>query len=78
MMGVEDSQATELTFQDIIEEIRTKFRANDTLNSTCFSCVPVKDAPNVANIQVNDVDNRMFGSVLVHYCDLSLYAQENY
>lgn len=68
-MGVKDSDATEKTFNTLIEAIRTKFRFNFKLNGTCELAGPVN---------VDLIDTRTFGSVLCHYCELSLPVQELY
>lgn len=66
-MGVKDSDATEKTFNTLIEAVRTKFRFNFKLNGTCELAGP---------ISVDLIDTRTFGSVLCHYAELSLPVQE--
>lgn len=66
-LGVKDSDATEKTFNTLIEAIRTKFRFNFKMNGTCELVGPVS---------VDLIDTRTFGSVLCHYCELSLPVQE--
>jgi hypothetical protein len=53
--------ATEDTFQDIIEAVRTAFRSNSSLNGTALTSTP---------IQVDIIEARMFGEVLCHYAEL--------
>ena len=65
--SVDDSAATEKTFQDIIEAIAAAFKANPTLNGQAFSSDP---------LQVDSVGLAMFGSVLCHVCELILTVQE--
>ena len=65
--GLKDSEATELTFQDTIENICNEFRDKYQLNNTASDNSP---------IQVDTVDQRMFGNVLCHFCELSLTAGE--
>ena len=65
--GLKDADASEIVFQDLIEAICTEFRSNFTLNSTCDESGP---------IQVGLVENRIFGTVLCHYCELSIMARE--
>jgi len=65
--SVDDSAATEKTFQDIIEAIAAVFKANPTLNGKAFSSDP---------LQVDSVGLAMFGSVLCHVCELRLLVQE--
>lgn len=65
--GLKDEDASEIVFQDLVEDICTAFRTNFTLNSTCDESGPM---------QVVLVENRVFGSVLCHYCELSIMARE--
>jgi len=65
--SLDDSAATEKTFQNVIEAIATAFRADPTLNGTAFDSDP---------LQVDLVGNVMFGSVLCHFCELRLLVQE--
>lgn len=65
--GLKDSDATEITFQQLIEDVCAAFRSNYQLNST---------ADNTESVQVDLVENRVFGNVLCHYCELSLTADE--
>lgn len=65
--SLDDSAATEKTFQDIIEGIATAFRAKPRLNGKAFSSSP---------LQVDLVGSVMFGSVLCHFCELRLLVQE--
>lgn len=65
--GLKDEDATELTFQDLIENISAAFRAKRTLNSTAEDSGP---------FQVDLVEPRLFGSVLCHYCELTLEVEE--
>lgn len=66
-MGVKDSDATEKVFTALIEAVRAKFRFNFRLNNLCEHAGPVS---------ADLVDTRTFGSVLCHYCELSLPVQE--
>lgn len=65
--SLDDSAATETTFQDLIEEIAAAFRVKPTLNGQAFDCGP---------LQVDIVGSVMFGSVLCHFCQLRLLVQE--
>lgn len=67
--GVRDADATEKDFNVQIEAVREKFRFNFTLDGLCELAGPVS---------VEAIDVRMFGSVLCHYCELSLPVQELY
>ncbi len=72
--GLQDGQATELKFQDLIEAIVTKFNSYNNLNGTCFSISP--EPGETSGIQVDIVENRIIGNFLCHYTELSLYVQE--
>lgn len=77
--ALQDDQESEIVFQDLIEAIDAKFASYDTLNGTCFCCSPTQDAQDKADgIQVDVVEVRMFGDVLCHYAELSLYVQETF
>jgi len=65
--GLKDSEASELTFQGLIEDICEAFRSKYQLNETVNDNSP---------IQVEAVEPRMFGGVLCHFCELSLTAEE--
>jgi len=65
--SLDDSAATEKTFQNIIEAIATAFRVKPTLNGKAFDSEP---------LQVDTVGMVMFGSVLCHFCELRLLVQE--
>jgi hypothetical protein len=66
-LGVKDADATEKTFNALIEAIATAFRGNRKLNGT---------AERHDLIQTDIIEPRMFGSVLCHYAELSLTATE--
>jgi len=65
--GLDDDGASEIIFQELIEDICQAFRAEYQLNSTAANTEPV---------QVDLVEPRMFGNVLCHYCELTLQADE--
>lgn len=65
--GLKDSDASEIVFQQIIEDACAAFRSKYKLNDT---------ADNTEPVQVELVENRMFGIVLCHYCELTLIAEE--
>ncbi len=65
--SLDDSEATELTFQDLIDDIATAFRTKPFLNGTAFDSSP---------LQVDTVATIMFGSVLCHFCQLRLEVEE--
>jgi len=61
--GLDDSQATELTFQDLIESILGAFDTAPTLDGHCDYTYPM---------EVQQVSDGFYGSVGVHYCQLVL------
>ena len=65
--GLRDADATEITFQSLIEAICAAFRALYRIDGTAMDNEP---------IQVELVENRMFGTVLCHYCELTLAVTE--
>jgi len=65
--SLDDSAATETTFQNLIEDIATAFRTKPTLNGTAFDSSP---------LQVDTVAIVMFGDVLCHFCQLRLDVEE--
>ncbi|MBW2606140.1 MAG: hypothetical protein JRD05_00745 [Deltaproteobacteria bacterium] len=65
--GLKDSEATEITFQALIESVCAAFRSKYQLNDT---------ADNTEPVQVDLVENRVFGNVLCHFCELTLIAEE--
>lgn len=67
-MGVDDSAASEKTFNAVIEAIATAFRADKTLNKAVLG----HDF-----IQVELIEPRMFASVLCHCAELSLVVYDH-
>lgn len=65
--GVQDSAATELTFQDLVEAIVAALHADTELGGTTYRSGPV---------QVATVEHRMFGAVLCHYAELRVDVWE--
>ncbi len=66
-MGLKDEDATEKTFNAIVEAICDAFRADQTIGGV---------AEGHDYIQVATIELRMFGSVLCHYAELTLTAYE--
>jgi hypothetical protein len=75
--SLDDANASEKTFQDLIEGIREKFRTKFDLNGSCESTyLDSTYEGGKVGIQVKMIEMRTFGSVLCHYCELQLGAQE--
>ena len=67
--SLNNASASEKTFQDLIEAICTAFRAKaPDLEGTAFMLA----APSVSVIE-----NRMFGEVLCHFCEIRLDVTEH-
>jgi hypothetical protein len=71
--GLNDVEASEIKFQDLIEGICTAFRSKYNLNNTVQS-IYVEFGPlaRMGGIQLDSIQTRVFGSVLCHTCDMSL------
>jgi len=67
VLALKDDDATEVTFQALVEGVCTALRTNGTLNSTAEESGPP---------QVPVLEPRLFGGVLVHYCEIVLEATE--
>ena len=68
-MSLDDANASSKTFDSLIESICDAFRAliRNDLNGK---------ADRVGVMQVDAVEDRMFGSALCHYCELSIIIDE--
>lgn len=66
--SLDDSAATEKSFDDLVETIRDAFRLDDTLGGVVATCT----AEEVAGAQVVDSGPVMFGNVLCHAVRLAL------
>jgi hypothetical protein len=64
--SLKDADASEKTFQDLIEAVDAAVRFDHTLGGNCLVAGP---------LAVEVVEARMFGSVLCHYCLLRLPVQ---
>ena len=65
--GFNDEDATEDTFQALVEAVVTKFNADRDLGGAAFDSGPM---------QVETVEFRMFSGVLCHYAELTLEVEE--
>lgn len=68
-----DAKQTEKTFQDLIDEVKRKFRTNLLLKNaggeTPTVLLPI-------TVQVPIIDHRMFGGTLVHFAQMTILAVE--
>jgi hypothetical protein len=75
--GLKDDQATELTFQALVDSIVEKFTPDSTLDGACETTHPDwGPMANAAGLQADTVEHRMFGKVLCHYAECRLCAVE--
>lgn len=66
--GLQDAIASEITFQDdIVEPVCSALREERQLNDTADNSQPP---------QVKTIEERLFGNVLCHYCEIELVADE--
>ena len=74
--GLKDDDATEKTFQDLIEAICAAFRQDPDLGGACETTHPeFGSLAGRSGVQVEVVENRVLGSVLCHFCVLRIGAQ---
>lgn len=77
--GLDDSAATETTFQNQIEAMVETFNedANENLGGACLTTHPDWGPMDGAvGLQVDKVEKRTFGTVLCHYAECRLCALE--
>lgn len=77
--GLDDSAATEKTFQTQIDAMVTKFNDadNEDLGGACLTINPDWGPMDGAvGLQVDRIDHRLFGTVLCHYAECRLCAIE--
>lgn len=72
-LGFEDAAATDKIFQPLIEEVCAAFRKAAPGAAWLYQN---GDAPGESCVQVTTIDERMFGSVLCHYCEIQLSVTE--
>jgi hypothetical protein len=72
-LSLKDSDATDKTFQILVDTICETFRAVGEVSTWYY-----RDGENPENspCQVDLIEPRMFGGVLCHYCEITLYVTE--
>uniref|UniRef100_A0A6M3K4I7 Uncharacterized protein n=1 Tax=viral metagenome TaxID=1070528 RepID=A0A6M3K4I7_9ZZZZ len=76
-MGMQDSGATEIVFQDLLNSMEAAIDADYTLSGACETTTPEwGPGAGLAGLQIQDVDLRMFGGVLCHFAQCRLGVQE--
>jgi hypothetical protein len=66
-LSVKDAEASERTFQNLIEAIRGAFRAKRNLNGKALDSTPMN---------ARTVTAASLSGILVHYCELAFTVQE--
>lgn len=75
--GLQDEQATGVAFDDQLARIEEEFDSHETLNGACETIHPDwGQAEDEHGVQIDLVEDRMFGPVLCHYGELRLSVQE--
>lgn len=74
-MALNDAEASELAFDDLIEAARREFRTNETLSGTVFDTALGGDAGHIAGLQVLESGPVMFCGVLCHGARLQLFTR---
>lgn len=73
VMAFDDANASELVLDNLVEQLRDAFRANDTLNGTVAQCA-LADGKD-AGLQLDDAGPVTFAGVVCHGVRLSLTTQ---
>lgn len=73
VLGFSDADATADSFQELIEEVCNAFR--DAADGASWQFIN-GDNPDQSPAQVSVIDERMFGNVLCHYCEIHLSVTE--
>ena len=77
IMGLKDSEATGILFEDLLERAVDAFRGNDDLNGACLTCSPEwGEVADLSGLQIGLIEPRMFGGVLCHYAEAILGVVE--
>jgi len=75
--GLKDADASETTFQALLDNIQTAFESDITLNGTVkTTCPNWGQMSGAAGLQITSVEARMFGNILCHYAECRLGAIE--
>jgi hypothetical protein len=73
----DDVSASEIIFQALLDSVQAAFRKNLDLNGSCDNTSPeFGEGSGMSGLQIKTIDLRMFGSVLCHYCELTIGAVE--
>lgn len=76
--GLKDEDATEKTFQALVEAVQAAFFTDETLGGACETTRPdTGPMAGAVGLQVDIVELRKFGTVLCHYFEGRLCAVES-
>jgi hypothetical protein len=75
-MGLQDALATSVTFQQLINTVRAKFRTAQFADPMLGLTYADYDSPDNSPVQVGMISDRMFGAVLCHYVEVHIAVQE--
>jgi hypothetical protein len=77
IMGLNDAQATGITFDDLLAAIEKAFNPHPTLNGTCRALFSDwGPLAGVSGAQIDISEDRLFAGVLCHYGELRLPVVE--
>jgi hypothetical protein len=72
VMALNDLEASELAFDQLIEAVRNQFAQDETLGGTVAQCSDPDNADGESGIQLEDMSPGMFAGVLCHLARLRL------
>jgi len=75
-MGLKDDAATEVTFQELIEDICDMFRSAEPVDPAANWYYLYGDEPDEDSAQAEVIDIRIFGGTLCHYAELTVHCME--
>jgi hypothetical protein len=79
IMGMKDEDETGILFDEHLTDIEEAFEDNYTLNGTCMTTTPGwGPMEGKSEMQIDLIDERMFGNVLCHYAEMRLCAIERH
>jgi len=77
MYGLDDTNASETVFQGILDSVQTAFQGNPTLSGACDTINPeVGPMAGLYGLQIEIIEQRLFGSALCHFAECRLCCIE--
>lgn len=74
-MGLQDAEASSATFQDLVDSVCDKFRAAEPITGAIWHYRD-GDNPDNSPVQVEQINDRMFGNVLCHCALIAISITE--